>query len=364
MAITLLQEPTSPNVKGTRLIYTVSSSNIPQFQYRYISDLYESGNVSRLARFKYPQNTSGTSNIDLSKPIGDYLNTDFNWKIADSASFDNSVKVFDIEFGEEYGTSYTSPVTTSVDLVTASIQVFKGNVYPNESTNGFNWTAQSLLTNSPATQSFNPDDYLTVSVYDTDVTVKYFNDGLLGATKTYEATGEFRAIPISPLNIGEFSESEAIALEVTGSSRRYELGTKCNNEKTRFAFTNKFGFWDYYNVYMPTRRSTKIDRKTYEQEMVNLNDYTATYNVSNRGEVQYYTEYTDDFEITTDILDDKESQWLREMFESSEVFIQSGSDFIPINILNNRESIINNKARNKNFQYTITYQFSNLREPR
>ena len=138
----------------------------------------------------------------------------------------------------------------------------------------------------------------------------------------------------------------------------------CNNEKTRFAFVNSFGAWDYYNVYMPTRRSTNIDRKMYEQERINLNDRIATYNVSNRGEVQYYTEYTDEFEITTDIIDDKESQWLREMFESSDVFIQSGSDFIPINLLNNTETIINNKARNKNYQYTIRYQFSNLREPR
>jgi hypothetical protein len=140
--------------------------------------------------------------------------------------------------------------------------------------------------------------------------------------------------------------------------------TYCNNEKTRFAFINSFGVWDYYNVYMPTRRSTNIDRKTYEQDRINLNDRIATYNVSNRGEKQYYTEYTDEFEITTDIIDSQESQWLREMFESSEVFIQSGSDFIPINILNNRETIINTAARNKNYQYTIRYQFSNLREPR
>jgi len=73
MALTILQEPTSPNVSSTNLIYTVSSSNVPQFQYRYIADLYESGNATRLARFKYPQNSSGTANIDLSRPIGDSL---------------------------------------------------------------------------------------------------------------------------------------------------------------------------------------------------------------------------------------------------------------------------------------------------
>ena len=31
MALTILQEPTSPNVSSTNLIYTVSSSNVPNF---------------------------------------------------------------------------------------------------------------------------------------------------------------------------------------------------------------------------------------------------------------------------------------------------------------------------------------------
>ena len=50
MALTILQEPTSPNVSSTNLIYTVSSSNVPQFQYRYIADLYYSGSATKLAR--------------------------------------------------------------------------------------------------------------------------------------------------------------------------------------------------------------------------------------------------------------------------------------------------------------------------
>lgn len=364
MAITILQQPTSPNVTGTNLIYSVSSSNVPQFQFRYIADLYYSGSATRLARFKYPQNSSNTVNIDLARPIGDYLDTDYNWKITNSSSFDNSVKEFDIKFGEEYGTSYTSPVTEFTNEASASIEVFQGNVYPSQFTNGFNWTPQSLLTNSPTTQSFNADDYLTAAVYNTDVSVKYYLTGSLTATKNYVSTGKFSAIPISPLNISNYTESDAIVLNVTGSSIRYELGNYCQNEKQRFAFTNKFGFWDYYNVYMPTLKSTKIDRKMYEQDNPNLNNRIAQYNVSNRGEKQYYTEYTDEFEITTDTLDDKESQWLREMFESTDVYIQSGSDFIPIVITNTSEQISNNKYRNKNFRYTIRYQFSNLREPR
>ena len=131
MAITVLQEPTSPNVSNTNLIYTVSSSNVPQFQYRYIADLYYSGSATRLARFKYPQNGSGTVNIDMGRPIGDYLDTDYNWSIDDLDSGSSNYKGFDIKFGEEYGTSYTSPVTEFTNEASSSIFVLKGNIqYP------------------------------------------------------------------------------------------------------------------------------------------------------------------------------------------------------------------------------------------
>jgi len=497
MALTILQTPDSPNVSNTNLIYTVSSSNVPQFQYRYIADLYYSGSATKLARFKYPQNSSGTANIDLARPIGDYLGTDYNWKTIGEEN-PNLAKTFTIKFGEEYGTSYNSAVTTFADITSSSIQVSKGNIqYPSlasydNSTNvrvnqsssiNFNYypyiseaygdgtlTNNPLLLSSNATTKYynvnNPqiptgsgvnsrvaargaqpighDDYATETFYvsngpsvtvamimyddNSDVIWKSYLINNTGFNSSSLSSSNFTVNnlatigtgvqnfqgcendPTGPVTIaGPLSASISssnqwnyyaievitgngaspradhfyynedkgpnVLLNTTASSYQWNnmdpafwpnkfYPSYCNNEKTRFAFINSFGAWDYYNVYMPTRRVTNIDRKIYEQDRINLNDRIATYNVSNRGETQYYTEYTDDFEITTDIIDSQESQWLREMFESTDVFIQSGSDFIPINILNSQETIINNKARNKQFQYTITYQFSNLREPR
>ena len=135
MALTILSQPTSPNVTGTSLIYSISSSNVPQYQYRYIADLYYNGSSTRLARFKYPQNSFGTSNIELSRPINDYLDTDYNWKISTKDTLPNSVKSFDIEFGEEYGTSYSSSVTTFPGIESSSIEAFKGAVYVSNTTN-------------------------------------------------------------------------------------------------------------------------------------------------------------------------------------------------------------------------------------
>ncbi len=497
MAITILQEPTSPNVSNTNLIYTVSSSNVPQFQYRYIADLYESGSSTRLARFKYPQNSSNTANIDLGRPINDYLETDQSWTTVAQDDV-NSCKTFTIEFGEEYGTSYTSTVTEFPNEASTDIQVFNGNIqYPSV---GFFQLSTKTITPQSSSINFNYLSYLPIPTYGASnlsakilsndprklnsyPQSKYFvngnsiNDfyvarptslddygtltrlyyqspgiGALGTPQKVEltiyddtATEIWNSRPVANTtnqnrslvnidtlatqNSGSFTIGNGLAnfkdsLAVTAKTSSYGTDTlentisssaqwnyaiidyseyaastspfqifynedkgpevlntlafpsfvpllmdnyyttKCNGEKTRFAFLNSFGTWDYYNVYMPTRKLTNIDRKVYSQEQINLNDRIATYNVSNRGDKQYYTEYTDEFEITTDTLDSQLSQWLVEMFESDDVYIQSGSNFIPIVITNRAEQVNNNRYRNKNFTYTIRYQFSNLREPR
>jgi len=364
MAYTILNQPTTPNVTNTRLVYTVSSSNATSPQFNYIADLYYNGSATKLARFKFSKNIHETGNIDLARPLSDYLNYDYNWKIANSSSLTNSVKDFDIKFGEGYGVTDSSNIVEYPNLASSSIELFKGNVYPSETSNGFNWTSQPILTNSPATQSFSADDYITATVYDTNVSVKYYLTGSLTATKSYVSAGEFRAIPISPLNIGLYSESDAIILDVTGSSMRYEVNNDCRADRQTLAFINKFGFWDYYTSNTPLRKMTNVDRNTYQKDFADFSERVTTYNSANRGDKQYYTEYTDEFEFTTDSVTAETSQWLREMFESSEVYIQSGSNFIPINILNSTETISNNTARYKNYQYTIKYRFANNREPR
>jgi hypothetical protein len=364
MAYTILQEPTSPNVSNTNLVYTVSSSNANLYQYNYLADIYEEGSGTKSARFKFSANKTESGNIDLARPLGDYLSFDYNWKINNSSSLDNSVETFTVKFGEEYASSDSSSVVTYADQASMSIQLFKGQVYPSENTNGFNWTSQPILTNSPTTQSFSANDYLTATVYDTNVTVKYYQTGSLTATKNYVPTSDFSAIPISPLNIGLYTESDVITLDVTGSSIRYEVDNDCRIEKQRFAFTNKFGFWDYYTNNTALRKRTNIDRNTYGRDFVDYSQKLPTYNISNRGTVQYYTEYTDEFQYTTDQVTAEESNWLREMFESNEVYLQSGSNFIPVNILNSTETIVNTTARYKNYQYTVDYRFANNREPR
>ncbi len=129
MAYTILNQPTTPNVTGTKLLYTVSSSNAETFQFNYIADLYYSGSATKLSSFTFSGNINHTGNIDLARPLGDYLNYDYNWTISNATALTNSVKEFDVKFGEQYGTSNDSIVTTYANLASQSIELFKGNVY-------------------------------------------------------------------------------------------------------------------------------------------------------------------------------------------------------------------------------------------
>ena len=159
--------------------------------------------------------------------------------------------------------------------------------------------------------------------------------------------------------------------------------------RTRFAFINKYGVMDYYNVNNPVKKSSKITRKDYTQAQLpwqTLNTSSgAIFDANKRGKDTYSTTYTDQFEVTTDYLDQELSDWLTELIESPSVFIQnetlsnladiesdqfyselstSPSGFTPIRIKNASYTWRTNKWSQKVFQYDIKWEFSNITETR
>lgn len=159
--------------------------------------------------------------------------------------------------------------------------------------------------------------------------------------------------------------------------------------RTRFAFINKYGVMDYYNVKNPVKKTSKITRKDYTQDQLPWTTLTTTsgavFDASKRGKDTYATTYVDQFEVTTDYLDQENSDWLSEIIESPSVFIQnetlsnldidsqstfynerimSPSGFTPIRIKNASYTWRTNKWKQKLFQYDIKWEFSNITETR
>ena len=145
-----------------------------------------------------------------------------------------------------------------------------------------------------------------------------------------------------------------------------------NGDKTRFAFINQYGTWDYHTIYLPESKVTKVkSREKVDLSQVNYGNVAPVYDYSKRGTTQYYLQTEDTIEIDTNWLTTEEAEWLKELIESPSVFIQefvanelNDVEFIPIVIKNTNYISKTNPRGQKTFKYTIRYQFSNQRRSR
>lgn len=371
MAITVSNQPSYPNAAYTKLLYSIGSTQSGEPQFQYVMDIKQGG--ATLARIRQYPNPNGIGIFDPSRIFTDYISYDQNWKTSSPATPVTSYQQFDVLFGEEYGTSLSSSITLydgngnpgnpAVNPGTA--QVIGAVVDPNNGYS-FNWQPQTILTDRPfsgSTSTLTYDEYETISLYvtsSTTVTVVYSP----GSTSTYNLTSGFYTIPIGGANIGGQQAWNTAVVSINGTEYTYVKSDNCFYDRVRFAFINKYGFWDYYGVNLPQKKTTTTTRQGLTRPIVNYSGVVAAYNPSRRGEDWYNIQYQDSFVAVTDWLDQVQAQWLQQIFESPSVYIQQGSDFLPV-VITNGEYIHNiNKRGQKTFQYNIEYRLSNSRPGR
>jgi hypothetical protein len=224
----------------------------------------------------------------------------------------------------------------------------------------------------------NPGDYHTITLLEEDTSFAVYVYDVSGTeldSQIFSTTGSFNTVGIGPQNLVDNGMSSSLfdtaaRITIVGLGLNYSIllplwsTHPCGDEYIRFAFINEYGFWDYYNVYNPLRSNNQVDRSLYERSFVSYEDSIGSYNISNRGNTQYRTEYDKRYIITTDFIDKEMSQWLTELFESPEVFVQQNGDFVPINITNTSIRVNMNTAREKLFQYDIEFKYANQPQPR
>jgi hypothetical protein len=112
MAISINQQPTSPNMGNSNLIFAVGSTEFDEPQFQFVLDIYESGSATLVQRIKQQPNPSGGGFFDIGNIIPTLLESDNVWTASPFATSSESNKDFIIKFGEEYGTSTSSSVTS------------------------------------------------------------------------------------------------------------------------------------------------------------------------------------------------------------------------------------------------------------
>ena len=140
----------------------------------------------------------------------------------------------------------------------------------------------------------------------------------------------------------------------------------CDLEGVRFAWKNKYGVWDYYTARLATNSSVQIERNAYEQSFVNYSTDTnpLPYNISRRGALQFYNKLDQTKTVTTDYLNQTDADWIKELIFSANVYIQEGTDFIPVVITNASVTEKSNPRSQKLYNYEISFKFANQQRAR
>jgi len=218
MAISITQQPTTPNLVNNNLVFEVTSSLYTNPQYQYVCDL-KSNTGALIQRIKQQPNPSGYGVFDVGMILTSNVGpTDQVWTTPVPQTNTSSADQFTILFGEEYGTSVSSSVTIYNGITNATggspartgsqyYYMLGGTLDPNDKVN-WNWNSGSKysnqqindlefdyqrgLTDMPATQSVRRYDWATIS---------FLNGNLNGAANSATNAQDIFAMVVDQYNI-------------------------------------------------------------------------------------------------------------------------------------------------------------------
>jgi len=384
MAVTVLGSPTSPNVTGTKLVYSLSSSLATNPQYQYVVDIHLTGSSTRLGRFYVYPNEYGSGIIEVSRILNDHLEYDNDWKTTGGTLATNSFKNFTLHFSESYSTSISSSTTVYPGNATSDIEVFLGNVDPNQGSFNFQNSGSFQLLSDQPIGSISTGNYVTVPVYvppfsvvgTKQLRVEFVSASgdVISAIDTGTLSGANYEIYQYAIGSGstlfgtafETSDWDLMKVYDSGSSllTTFKKEQACNDEQTTLVFANNYGYYDYYTIGNPIRKNTDVGRETYDKVFEEYSTATSTYDITRRGTKQYYTDYEDNYSISTGFINKATADWFTQLLDSDEVYLQENGNFIPIVINNKAYSWDLTNNRNKLFQYEINFKYANQRPSR
>lgn len=455
MAVTLHQQPTSPNMANADLLYVVTSPSSSRAQYQFVCDIKDENNTL-IQRLKQQPNPSDKGVFNIGQVLLTQLEVDPIWKTQALTGSTYSGKQFGVYFGEEFASASFSNTVLYNGITTAnsgSPAVSGSNYYFDinglvEPNSGY-WNFQSSsyytefttpstatasfnrgLTSSPRTLKIKEGDYHTVSFINGNASggansSTVAQDVFVMVVSTYEgpngtgnlideayiynitANGGLRANVSQAWSAVYTSQSAATRLQHWGAGYQnildYNPGIDftnwqsytvtwypqksggdwaenyvldqfifnkqegdCSYNTVRFAWKNELGTWDYYNFTLAESEDNSMERIEYKQTFVPFSTEanSATYDISRRGRQQLLNKITTTKTANTDWLTQTEADWIQELFLTNNVYIQDGTNFVPVVIVDSNVTAKRNPRTQKNFQYQITYQLANNKRQR
>jgi hypothetical protein len=310
-------------------------------------------------------------------------NDKINWNWPSGSYFVNNATPSSASFSFQHALT-NAPLTQSIqDGEYATISLINGN-FNNSSTLAQDiYVVRVLVYNSASVEI---DDFSLTNTTGNGGGPRVNANQLFSAVATSQSAGtQLLTIGVGPQNLAAngdvlppdwsyytvqaHNQKSAGVVNTSGSyaTLRYvKQGPQCGYDGVRFAWKNEFGVWDYYTFTLQTNAQTNIERQQYTQTFVDYStpDSTVAYNKERRGIKPYYNKLTSNKTANSNWLDQGEADWLRELFYSTNVFIQEGTTFFPIAITTANLVEKTNPRTQKNFQYVIEFQLGNQPTPR
>jgi len=410
MATLIEQKPLYPQLPvGQEVIFVVSNSTIVAgfTNVRFIADVYISDNNPTAissssvptATFKTTPNNAGVGIFDFKQVVENYVS-------ADNMAFNNSeykgiettddtphplhlidkysrnkkaARWLTIQFKTQY-TDASGDVVTPDALFQNSVdyQLFNGylkytdelSIFNNDfgfSLTNFNLSSNTdrFLTNAPATQYANIDDYGTIAYLAPNGNVSYikliyknssnvqigtenitrnFNNG---AYTNFGSEIRKRIVYFGcfPANLQNWSSTfqalvaagtiqggsiEVRAFDVSNNeiSKTYTININCPNlkgyESIRLCWLNQWGVWDYYTFTQKSIRSISTKGSTYEQLAGSWNEAVYRVDSYKGGKKAFRVNATEKITMNTDFVSESENDMFEELINSPEVYILEG----------------------------------------
>jgi hypothetical protein len=403
MAITVYNTPASYAPAYNQMIFTLSSTNVTQPNFRYIADIYVNGSsdYTRLEVGKNPTNSSGV--FDISGIIQNYLSMDADDNTTAFKTCGNSIVSYDVKFGEQYGAS--SGITNYTNLTTRTGYAYNGVFdpltfldYTKNKYSLFN-SSSKFLTDCPniltrvgeklnigylvqnVGQTFleikvytvtgtlqktvklqSPFDYSNVAEYSLNANISYDFLNSLVTGDLYEGTAPIFNASSSYYTIQMLYSDEPPTYSAVSEIKRITIDEYCSKyAPIRFKFMNNYGKYDYYTFTGAKTKSTNIKRNTYKSNPNEWSGVNYNYSRMSRGLSQYETVLDDTITINSDWITEAESEWLEQLVTSPDVYIYEGSNLVSVNITNaNYETKY--EASQQLFNLVISFTYSQNRK--
>jgi len=401
MALTIYNTPVTYAPAYNQMIFTLSSTNVAQSNFRYIADIYVNGSseYTRLEVGKNPTNSSGV--FDISGIVQNFLTRDADDNTTTFKQCGNSIASYNVQFGEQYGPS--SGITNYTNLTSSSGYAFNGvfdansfldyavNIYVLQN------SSSQFLTDQPTFKTITGEKlalgFMTDAAnegYNLEI-VTYYDEGTVFNTvrvqNPYAALSNradrsinvrvdydwinslvnadlsFGSTPIFVTN-WEYYEVKIknSAGTVVSETIRIYPGEICSKyDPIRFKFMNNYGKYDYYTFTGAKTKSTNIKRNTYKSNPNEWSGVNYNYSRMSRGLSQYETVLDDTITINSDWITEAESEWLEQLVTSPDVYIYAGSNLVSVNITNaNYETKY--EASQQLFNLVISFTYSQNRK--